>query len=256
MQNDFLPFLDPAEVRPFVEDDGEWVNLRFDYANIQSSMHKDDPYALELEYTRAMLLFLLFVPQPQRMLMIGLGGGSLPKYCHRYLPQVDITVVEINPHVIALRDEFLVPPDSQSFRVVKGDGAQFLATAKKRYDVILVDGFNFKGPAAELETAAFFAHCRAALEPTGVLVMNLDSEDTGNGATVARVREAFASDVFAMLADGGTNRIVFASDPALLRDAHHEAAQRLKALDPVHQATLNRRSNTRERWPLLDDAPR
>ena len=255
MQNDFLPFLDPADVRPFVEDDGEWINLRFDYVNIQSSMHKDDPYALELEYTRAMLLFMLFVPQPRRILMIGLGGGSLPKYCHRYLQPCDITVVEINPHVIAVRDEFKVPPDSNHFRVVQADGSQFLADVKKRYDVILVDGFNFKGPAAELETPAFFDNCRTALEPSGVLVMNLDSEETGNGATVALMREAFGGDVFAMLADGGTNRIVFATEPALLQAAHQDAVQRLKKLDAVHQATLNRRSNTRERWPLMDGAP-
>jgi spermidine synthase len=255
MHNDFLPFLDPADVRPFVEDDGEWINLRFDYVNIQSSMHKDDPYALELEYTRAMLLFMLFVPQPKNMLMIGLGGGSLPKYCHRYLPPVDITVVEVNPHVIALRDEFMVPPDGERFRVIQAEGAQFLAKTTKRYDVILVDGFNFRGPAAELETPAFFASCRAALEPAGVMVMNLDSEETGNGAAVARLGEAFGGDVFAMLADGGTNRLVFACDPALLAQAHEQAVPRMKQLAAVHRATLNRRSNTRERWPLIDDAP-
>ena len=238
-----------------MEDDGEWLNLRFDYAHIQSSMRKDDPCALELEYTRAMLLFLLFVPQPQSILMIGLGGGSLAKYCRRYLPQVRITVVENNPHVIALRDTFQVPPDDERFHVMQAEGAQFVAAATGRHDVILVDGFHFKGPAVELQTAAFFASCRAALEPAGVLVVNLDTEETGNGATVALMRQAFGGEVFAMLADGGTNRIVFATAPALLQVAQQQAVQRMGQLAPVHQATLNRRSNTRERWPLIDEAP-
>ena len=63
-----------------------------------------DPSALDLEYTQTMMGFLLFLPQPQRIAMIGLGGGSLAKFCHRYLPRTRIQVVEINPHVIALRD--------------------------------------------------------------------------------------------------------------------------------------------------------
>ncbi|MBC7437532.1 MAG: hypothetical protein H7332_15870, partial [Bdellovibrionales bacterium] len=143
--------------------------------------------------------------------------------------------------------------DDDQFRVVQAEGAQFLAAATQRYDVILVDGFNFRGPAMELQTAAFFTSCRAALEPAGVLVVNLDTEETGNGATVALMRQTFGGEVFAMLADGGTNRIVFATEPALLEAAHQQAAQRLAALAPVHQATLNRRSDTRERWPLIDE---
>lgn len=258
MQNDFLPLLDPSLVRPFVEDDGEWVNLRFDYANIQSSMHKDDPCRLELEYTRAMLLFLLFVPAPASMLMVGLGGGSLPKYCHKYMAGSDITVLEINPHVIALRDEFKVPPDGERFRVVHADGAQWVASAALEragsFDVILVDGFNFKGPDVRLESQAFIEEARTALAARGVMVLNLDSEESGNGETLARLRNTFDGGVIEMLADGGTNRIVFAGEPGMLRQGQLEARERMARLAPAHQATLNRRSNDRERWPLIDRA--
>ena len=55
------------------------------------------------------------------------GGGSLAKFCYRHLPDTCITVVEINPHVIALRDEFKVPPDDRRFRVVEADGVHFAA---------------------------------------------------------------------------------------------------------------------------------
>ncbi len=53
--------------------------------------------------------FLLFNPRPQHIGMIGLGGGSIQKYCHRYLPHTEISVAEINPDVITLRDCFRVP---------------------------------------------------------------------------------------------------------------------------------------------------
>ncbi len=252
MHGDFLPFLDPADVRPFVEDEGDVVNLRFDYATIQSSMRKSDPCRLELEYTRAMLLFLLFVPQPSSMLMIGLGGGSVPKYCHRYLPEARITVVEINPHVIALRDAFHVPRDSRRFKVVQGDGARHVERAAEAFDAILVDGFHFNGPSEQLGTQAFLDRCRALLRPDGVLVMNLDTEDSGDAALQERIGQAFDGGVMSMLVDGGTNRVVLAAAPELAEAVRREAPARLAALAPVHRETLTRRSSEREQWPLID----
>ena len=52
---------------------------------IQSTMKLGDPYALALDYTRCMMAFLLFHPQPREALMIGLGGGSLAKFFHKRL---------------------------------------------------------------------------------------------------------------------------------------------------------------------------
>ena len=57
-------------------------------------------------------------------LMIGLGGGSLAKFCHHYLPETRITVVEINPHVIAMRRHFQVPDDDAHWRWHVGLDAQ------------------------------------------------------------------------------------------------------------------------------------
>ena len=108
----------------------------------QSQMRLQDPDVLDLEYTRVMMGFLLFHPRPDRIAMIGLGGGSMAKYCYRHLLRSSIDVIEINPHVIALRDEFHVPPDNERFNVIRGDGAQFVHERATRYDVLLVDGFG------------------------------------------------------------------------------------------------------------------
>ena len=101
--------------------------LYFDARGVQSTMLRRDPYALALGYTRTMMGFLLFQPFPRRISMIGLGGGSLAKYCYRHLPDTTITAVEINPDVIALRDQFHVPRDDERFRVVCADGAQYVS---------------------------------------------------------------------------------------------------------------------------------
>jgi len=77
-------------------------------------MRLDDPDALCLAYTRKMMAFLLFNSGPRRMLQLGLGGGSLAKFCYRHLPDALITVLEIDSHVLALREEFRVPLDDST----------------------------------------------------------------------------------------------------------------------------------------------
>ena len=155
---------EPAAPHPVIHTEGRRMSLRFDSETVQSTMNLDDPTRLELEYTRAMMLFLLFNPAPRSILMIGLGGGSLPKYCHRHLPDCDITVVEINPAVIALREVFQVPPDGPRFRVLEGDGAMHVRETPARHDVILVDGFSPQGQPEALAHPGFLRRlpCRPA----------------------------------------------------------------------------------------------
>src|SRR5438046_8305428 len=68
---------------------------------IQSAMRLDDPHALALDYTRCMMAFLLFHPEPRQALMIGLGGASLPKFFHRHLKKARVRVMAIDPRVLA-----------------------------------------------------------------------------------------------------------------------------------------------------------
>src|SRR5882672_7498879 len=68
---------------------------------IQSAMRLAKPDRLELHYTRAMMGFLLFHPQPKKLLMIGLGGGSMPRFLHRAFPAARIMALEISPEVVA-----------------------------------------------------------------------------------------------------------------------------------------------------------
>lgn len=66
--------------------------------------------------------------------MIGLGGGSLAKYCYRHFPQTEITVIEISPDVIALRNEFAILADDTRFRVLPGDSSHWVTdTASRMY---------------------------------------------------------------------------------------------------------------------------
>ena len=99
--------------RPFVFDSDGMRYLLFNTLGTQSSMRLDEPDALVSAYTRKMMAFLLFMPEPRHVLMVGLGGGSLAKFCYRHLPQTRISVVEINADVIsALRRRLAKLPDT------------------------------------------------------------------------------------------------------------------------------------------------
>jgi spermidine synthase len=205
-------------VQPYVQVSTTSKTLHFSIAAIQSRMSLDDPYALNLAYTRTMMGFLLLHPAPRDLVMIGLGGGSLAKFCHRYLPAARIAVVEINPHVIALRDEFEVPAESERFRVLLGDGAKFVRQRTAAADVLLVDGFDTDGLPSRLCSQRFYDDCQALLRPGGVLVVNLHFGHRQVPAQVERIRRSF--DGGALLVDDGerANSIVFAcKGPALER---------------------------------------
>ena len=225
-------------MKPFVwEADGE-LSLHFELSSIQSRMSLSDPGALALDYTRAMMGCLFFVPEPRSVLMIGLGGGSVPKYCHRHLRQLDLTVVEINPHVIALREQFLVPPDDAHFRVVCADGADFVAQGTARYDIVMVDGFNYEGQPEVLCTPEFYAACRERLAPEGLLVVNLHAEGDLEHRLLARLEACFEAQVVSLMSEDGGNRVVFAGAPV---QGGVAAAQRHAGrLDRVHRDTLAR----------------
>lgn len=196
--------------KPFVYESLRSKALHFSISEIQSRMQLLDPYALDLEYTRTMMGFLLFNPRPDSIAMIGLGGGSLAKFCHRYLPDTRIQVVEINPHVIALRDEFHVPPDSERFTVVRGDGAHFVRHHPNRADVLLVDGYDRHGQPARLSSQRFYDQCFDMLQPGGIMVVNLYYGHPQRDCYVDRIRRSFADSV--LVVDDGelSNSIVFA----------------------------------------------
>jgi spermidine synthase len=163
--------------RPYiVEAEGE-RRLHFTQTSVQSVMSLQDPDVLVAAYTRKMMAFLLYNPEPAHILMFGLGGGSLAKFCYRQLPTTRITVVEIDQDVIALRDEFCIPRDDARLRIVHADAARYLRRLRTRFDVILVDAFDVGGIAQSLPQSDFYALAASHLSCNGMLIMNLAGHD-------------------------------------------------------------------------------
>jgi spermidine synthase len=176
---------------------------------IQSAMRLEDPFALELDYTRCMMAFLLFHPEPRRALMIGLGGGSLAKFFHRRLAGLRTRVVEYDERVIATaRALFHVPADDARLRIEHGDGVE--ALSPECCDLLVVDGFEDESTPSALVSQEFFDAAWIALEEPGVFVMNFMDDDREFDRHLQRIECAFGGAVLAFQSLRDPNIVVIA----------------------------------------------
>jgi spermidine synthase len=201
---------DGSYSKPFIVDSGRQRFLHFDLDCVQSVMHLGNPNRLILAYTRKMMAFLLFNRTPRRILLLGLGGGSLAKFCYGGLPRAAITAVEPNPDVIALREEFLIPADDDRFRVIEADGADYVAQLSPCKDVILADACDRDGIAPELDAVEFYRNARRALGPGGIFVINVCGEAHSRIAHIVKIRNAFDDEFLTLQVRPNGNIIVLA----------------------------------------------
>ena len=227
---------------------------------IQSAMRMDDPFALELDYTRCMMAFLLFHDQPRRALMIGLGGGSLAKFFHRRLAGLRTHVVEYDERVIATaRALFHVPADDARLHIEHGDGVE--ALAPECCDLLVVDGFEDEATPAAMVSQAFFDAAWCALEEPGALVVNFMDDDPDLDRNLQRIERAFGGAVIAFQALRDPNIVVIGLKGAPPGLAWRELRARAAALEKRYGLPFPRyveRLRAMNRWTkdaLLVAAP-
>ncbi|WP_420991997.1 fused MFS/spermidine synthase [Cupriavidus sp. 30B13] len=241
----YLKFLaeTPDDGKPVVLETDHALSLHFDVHATQSLMSRRDPDKLVLGYTRTMMGFLLLRPAPARISMIGLGGGSLAKYCYRHLPNAKVVAIEIDPAVIALRDTFHIPPDDDRLQVICADGAEYVKGQDARPDVILVDGFLAHGMPAQLGTAAFYGACHARLADDGVLVANFLESDQDIPFYLEEVRSVFGESFAVSQSEDSCNYTLFAWKGTWTLPSLDTLLARARILETAH--ALNLRSAAR-----------
>ena len=188
-------------------------SLHFGSDWVQGAMRIKKPDVLELEYTREMLACLLWKDWtlwPREVLLIGLGAGSLAKFLYRQLPHARLHVVEIDPRIPAFaRQNFALPDDPQRIVIDIADGADFIRSCPEKFDLILVDGFDHRARAGDLETIAFYRHCLAHLESGGIMSTNLFGTLRGFERRLSNVIDAFDRRVVMLPSGEVGNVIVF-----------------------------------------------
>ena len=177
---------------------------------IQSSMRLARPNDLELAYTRSMMGFLLFAPTPARVLLVGLGGGSLAKFVYHRMPEVACEVLEISADVVSIaRRYFQLPASDERLTVRVCDGGEFMARPGAAYDAILIDGYDGDRLVEALSSRAFYGACLRRLAPGAVAAVNLWGSDRRFNEYLGHIEAAFPAGTLCLPAEKPGNIIAF-----------------------------------------------
>jgi len=209
--------------------------LHLGSSTIQSGMKVRDPFALELNYSRGIICFLLFSSKVKSMLTIGLGGASVTKYIYKYCPEITQTVVEINAQVIEIaRSHFYLPENDERLNVLEGDGVQYLLDNRASSDCVIIDVFDAHGIPSNCCTQDFFDSCFEVLKEDGIFVINLWGSDKNFDIYLQRIEQSFGRRVLMMPTGKPGNIIVFGfKDPLKLTE--RKLRERAQALEKIHK---------------------
>ena len=179
---------------PVYQEDSPYQQVRirddqlFRYLVLDRTFHavmwKSDPVPLFLPYSQLMVASLALASEPKRGLILGHGGGSLAKWLARYWPALELDVVEFDPAVVRMAEEYFEYHPPANHHVAVRDGRAFLNGTDRTYDVIWIDAFARHMIPFHLTTVEFFSAVRAHLNPHGVVAVNLAS--SGEGGDTAR----------------------------------------------------------------------
>jgi len=140
---------------------------------LQTRIDLDRPGEMALIYTRLLLAPLLWNPNPSRILMIGLGGGVVPRFLNAVYPDIQIDVVEVDPSVTELARTYFDFRDNTRLRVFEDDGRAFVKQCGHKYDMVFLDAFKGGSVPYHLKTFEFYREIAQSLSEEGVLVTNL-----------------------------------------------------------------------------------
>lgn len=212
--------------------------LHFGSVWIQGAMRRRRPYEIVLEYTRQMMAWLLFLDADQPPFAIGqlgLGAAALTKFCWRYCPYASVTVVEIDPAVVACaHGMFALPPEDARLTVVEADAAHFVSRVRNQFQVLQVDLYDAQARGPVHESEGFYADCRAALRAPGVLVVNLFGDHASFPRNLRRLQTVFERRVLALPEIDAGNRVALAFNGPPIEVSYASLYERAKQIETLY----------------------
>lgn len=178
-----------------VAEDADARYLRFD-RSYQSGMYLRDTFDSPFLYAAYAHLGLIFQPEPRRVLVVGLGGGSVPKRFWRDYPGAVVAVAEIDPMVVDVAKRYFYLPDSPRLRIAVQDGRQFLRQTRNQYNIIFLDAYFAESIPFHLTTKEFLQLAKSRLAPGGVIVSNIIGALEGPRSALFRAMYKTFAEVF------------------------------------------------------------
>jgi spermidine synthase len=168
---------------------------------------------LTFPYFQWVMASLFFQPTPQRILVIGLGGGVLPRTFYNLFPQAQIDVAELDPAVLSVANHYFQFKEEPHLKVSIGDGRHFVQQAKKQsvlYDIVILDAFNEEYIPEHLLTKEFLTEVKSILTPSGIVVANTFAKNRLEKHEMATYQAVFGS-CYIVTASYSGNRMIMAS---------------------------------------------
>jgi len=240
--------------RIIVKQTGDTICLQFNVRSQQrnqSCIDRRRPRSMVFAYTRMSMTSLLFTEHPQRILVIGLGGGTLPTAFNALFPQAAIDAVEIDPAVVAVAEQYFDFKPSPNLRVHTGDARVWTKRAGikgQQYDIIILDAFNGEYIPEHLMTREYLAETRALLAPGGTLLANTFAISDLYDHESATYAEVFGDFINFRIPESANRMIIVPGtrpSDELLRDRAQTLLPRLRPYDvPIRRYArilINRR---------------
>ena len=141
----------------------------------QSCVAVAEPARLVFNYARMVMAALYLDPKPRRILILGLGGGTLASTFQRIFPGATIDTVEIDPAVVRVARKYFGFEPGANLRVFEEDGRVFVKRMQREsahYDLIVLDAFDHEYIPEHMLTREFLLEVKSLLPEHGVLAAN------------------------------------------------------------------------------------
>ncbi len=178
-----------------VTEDKSQRHLRFDHSH-QSAMDLNDPYSSGIRYPDYLHLPMALKPDAKRVLVLGLGGGTVTKRYWRDYPGVTVDSVEIDPVVVDVAERYFKLPTDPRIRLFTEDARRFVQTADGTYDIVIVDAYYADSLPFHLTTEEFFREVKRRMSPDGVIAYNCIGSVEGERSDLFRSMYRTASQVW------------------------------------------------------------
>ncbi|HEY7611239.1 MAG TPA: fused MFS/spermidine synthase [Alphaproteobacteria bacterium] len=180
----------------FIVQKGDFLSMTFRLKGEntrQSVLNLRDRGQLPLPHSHYQTLAAVFAGKLNTMLMVGLGGGSVPTYFLRHVPEMHVTTVELDPGVVAAAKKYFGVEEGPRHKIATGDGRVFLARNKAKYDVVMIDAFRGGYVPFHLLTHEFYTLLAGRMEPDGVAVFNLRANTQLFDSSLVTLKRTFKS---------------------------------------------------------------
>jgi spermidine synthase len=218
------------------EDEQGIRTLLFGNEGVRQSVVKvGDPDHLELPYAKTMVAGLALCSEPRRVLVVGLGGGTIPSFLHKHYPQTQIDAVDIDPVVVEVARQFFGFAEDAQLKAYVQDGRQFIEERPNTYDIIFLDAFGSESIPFHLATREFLEAVRRSITAQGVVLADI----WGPGLnplydSMVRTYQEVFDEVYILDVRGAGNKILIAL-PWRLRVAREEFARRAGVISKEKQ---------------------